>query len=140
VAFSAGKALVFKLDNAAGSLQTLTAYVKSCDFPVQDIDTLDTTVFGLSSRTYIVGLKSGKFTISGPQDPTMDAHLSGILSGLSAGGSCSFEIHPAGTASGAPKYTGECFLTSYKPAAQVDGLWEYSAEFTVTGDVTRGTN
>jgi len=138
MAYAAGKDTVFKLDNSGGTLQTLTAYVESLQAAVQKIALLETTTMGDSAKDFITGLKEGDFTISGPwEGATMDAHLGGLL-GNSA--TSSFEIHPAGTGSGLPKYTGECWLESYDISSTVDGLVEYTAKFVCSGAVTRGTN
>ena len=139
MAFVAGKGSVFKLDNGAGSIQDLSAYVDTMEF-TPTIDTLETTTFGDSAKDFIVGLKDGTFSVGGKWDATLDAHMNGIDDGLSAGGSVSYEIHPAGTASGTPKYTGECYLTSYTTSSDVACVVTWSAEFQATGTITRGTN
>ena len=51
----------------------------------------------------------------------------------------SFEYGPEGSTAGDAKYTGECIMTSYEKSGAVGDVVTYSAEFQVTGAVTRGT-
>jgi hypothetical protein len=134
MAFVHGKNAVFSIDNAATSLTDITAYVTGVDFP-RTADTAETSVFGVSSKTYVVGLKDATISIEGVWDPTVDAVLDGIL-GTVAG---SFEYGPEGDTAADIKYTGECICTAYSPPATISDAGKFSATFQVTGDVTRGT-
>jgi len=130
-----GRETVFKLDNSGGTLTDLSSYIDSCTL-TEDVDTPGTTTFGTSSKTYIVGLQDNKFSIGGPWDPTLDAHMNGVI-GQTA--SLSFEYGPEGSDSGDRKYTGECYVTSYKPDSSIGDATKWTADLQVTGDVTRGT-
>jgi len=132
MAFVHGKTAVFKIDNSAGSLQDISAYCDSVDFPMT-MDTAEVTTFGDSSKEYLAGLKDATISISGSWDATADA----ILAALTTAGT--FEYGPAGSASGAVKYTGEAILTGYTVNAPVGDKVSFSAEFQVTGAVTHTT-
>ncbi len=130
-----GKELVFKLDNGAGVITDLTSHVKSVDLP-QTIETSDETTAGNTAKVYIPGLTDAQLSINGPFSPAIDAHMDGIIGKVG-----SFEYSPEGTATGSPKKTGECILTSYNPSSSVSGgAVQYSAQFQVTGPVARGVN
>ncbi len=133
--FRHGKNASFKVDNSGGTLTNISDTLNSVTFP-REIETLETTSFGSSTRSYVVGFSDATISIEGSFDATVDAHLAGIL-GQEA--SVSFEYGPEGTASGAVKYTGEAFMTSYETSAGVGDIVTYSAEFQVTGAITRGT-
>ena len=90
----------------------------------------------MCSSDLIVGLTDSTISVSGTWDATVDAHLAGIL-GQAA--SVSFEYGPEGTTSTYIKYSGECYLTSYEKSGTVGDAVKFSAEFQVTGAVTRGT-
>lgn len=140
MAFGAGKSGVFQLDNGAGSLQTLSAYINKADISLT-IAMLDTTVFSLNAETVLPGLKAAdKIQISGPLDPTLHTHFGTIYNnggGLTTGnGSLSFVLGPMGSTTGNPKFSGECFLSKYAPSAEVKGLATWSVELTITGGVT----
>ena len=130
-----GKDTDWRLDNAAASLIDLSAYTDSVDFP-QEVDEAETSVFGLSSKAFIVGLQSTSISIGGPFDPTLDAHMNGIISTSATKG---FQYGPQGDTASQRKYTGECFLTRYNPNSGVGDAARWTAELRVTGDVTRGT-
>jgi hypothetical protein len=104
-------------------------------FP-QSVDTAETSTFGSSAKSYVVGLTDSTLSISGNFDATVDAHLAGVL-GQAA--SLSFEYGPEGSTAGQVKYTGECILTSYEKSGAIGDVVSYSAEFQVTGAITRGT-
>jgi len=133
--FTHGKATVFKVDNAAGSLTTISDVLTDVSFP-QTVETAETTSFGSNAKTYIVGLSDATISVSGNFDTTVDTHLSAVL-GQAA--SLAFEYGPEGSANGDAKYTGECLMTSYEKSGAVGDVVTFSAEFQVTGAVTRGT-
>lgn len=132
--FTHGKATVFKVDNSGGSLTDISNVLTDVSFP-QSVETAETSTFGASAKTYIVGLSDSTVSVSGNFDTTVDAHLSAVL-GQAA--SLSFEYGPEGSTAPNAKYTGECLLTSYEKSGAVGDVVTFSAEFQVTGAVTRG--
>lgn len=136
MAFVHGKDSVFKLDNSGGSLTDISAYVNNVDFP-QTADVAETSVLGATNKTYIVGLKDATLSVTGLWDSTADA-IFGAVVGQSS--TLSFEYSPEGTGSGNVKYTGEAICTGYTKTSAVADVVGYSAEFQVTGAVTRGTH
>lgn len=137
MAFQHGKSSYLNLDTTAagGSPTDVSAYVNNIDFP-QTTDTHETTSFGATAKTYLVGLKDATFSISGNWDPTMDGYLSTLLTPTA---STTFVIGPQGSTAAQIKYTGECWLTSYSVGDPVGDLVTYSADFQITGAVTRTT-
>ena len=133
--FRHGKSTVFKVDNAAGSLTDISNTLTDVGFP-QTVDTAETSTFGSSAKSYVVGLTDSTLSVSGNFDATVDAHLAGVL-GQAA--SLSFEYGPEGSTAGYVKYTGEAYLTSYEKSGAIGDVVSYSAEFQVTGAITRGT-
>ena len=133
--FRHGKSTVFKVDNSGGTLTDISNTLTDVSFP-QSVDTAETSAFGSSAKTYVVGLTDATISISGMFDATVDAHLNGIL-GQAA--TVSFEYGPEGSTSPNVKYTGEAILTSYEMSGAIGDMVSYSAEFQVSGAVTRGT-
>ena len=132
--FRHGKAASFKVDNAAGQLTNISDTLNSVSFP-REAETLETTSFGSSDRTYVVGFKNQTISVEGSFDATVDTHLAAVL-GQDA--TLSFEYGPEGTTSTFTKYTGECIMTSYETSAGIGDIVSFSAEFQITGAVTRG--
>lgn len=133
--FVAAKSAVFKLDNAAGTLTDISTYIDDAGFP-RTVDQPETTTFGKSSKTRIIALKDGSFSLKGPWDATLHTHMTGIY-GLSA--TVSFEYGPAGGTTGLPKATGEARLSQYAVSTGVAGRVEWTATLACDGDVTDGT-
>jgi hypothetical protein len=131
--FVHGKTADFRIDNSSGLLTDISAYCDNVDFPLT-ADIAEVTRFSDSSKGYIAGLKDATISISGSWDATADGVIAAIV-GLSG----SFQYGPAGTTNGNIKYTGECICTSYNVTAPVGDKVSFSAEFQVTGAVTRGT-
>ena len=131
--FRHGKSTVFKVDNSGGSLTDISNTLTDVSFP-RSVDTAETSAFGDSAKTYIVGLSDATVSVSGNYDATVDANLAGVL-GQAA--TLSFEYGPEGSTSTFVKYTGECILTSYEKSGAIGDVVTYSAEFQVTGAVTR---
>ena len=137
MAFVHGKSAVFKVDDSGGTLRDLSTYLNDIGFP-RDIEAAETTTFGVagSAKTYIVGLTDATISISGLFDATADGYLAGVIGHATA---LDFEYGPAGSDASNIKYTGTCFLTSYEVSASVGDTVQASADFQVTGQITRGT-
>lgn len=138
MAFVAAKSSVFKLDNAAGSLTDISAYVDSVGGIANTTDMLETTTFGSASKTFIGGLRNGDtISVSGKWDSTLNTQITALLGATT---SSTWEYHPAGTTAGLPKVSGECFVTSYEVSSAVADLVTFSMSLQITGAVTHGTN
>lgn len=135
MAFRHGKNAVFKLDNSAGSLTDISAYCDEVSLP-RSIETGETTVFGKTAKTYIVGLTDATLSVSGKWDSTVDAHLAGIL-GQDA--TVTFEYGPEGSSAGRIKYTGEAIVTSFEASSPVGDVVTFSLELQCSDTITRTT-
>ena len=133
--FRHGKSTVFKVDNNAGTLTDISNTLTDVSFP-QSVDTAETSAFGASAKAYIVGLTDATLSVSGNFDATVDAHLAAIVGKAD---SVSFEYGPEGSTATFVKYTGEALLTSYEKSGAIGDVVTYSAEFQLTGAITRGT-
>jgi|TARA_R100001230_G_C5629197_1_gene137213 hypothetical protein len=132
--FVHGKSVDFALDDTSGSSRNISDTLNSVDFP-EVTETADTTAFGSSSRSFIVGLESATISISGLWDSTVDGYMKGGTEPASR----SFIYGPAGSTGGNVKYTGEAIMTNYSISSPVGDVVTYSADLQVTGAVTRGT-
>lgn len=141
MAFSHGKSTVVSIDNAAGSLQNLSAYCNESSFPTE-VEASEVTVYGNGNKQYIPGLADSTFSCGGPFDPVLNTHMNGIRTGQIAGTveSVTIQWSPAGSGSGAPLYSGEGILTSYEPSSSVGDPNSWSAEFQMTGAITLSTH
>ncbi len=138
MAFVAAKNTAFKLDNAAGTLTDISAYIDSVGGIANTTDMAETTTFGATSKTFQGTLRNGDtISISGKWDSALNTQLVALL-GLAT--SSTFEYHPAGTTAGLPKVSGECFVASYEVSSAVADLVTFSASLQITGAVTWGTN
>lgn len=141
MAFIHGKKSKFSIDNAAGTLIDISAYCEEVTLS-NEIDTAETSTFGSTYKTYVTGLIGASLSVSGRFDAagatTVDSVLGGIL-GQEA--SLTFEYQPSNAAVSVtnPKYTGECICTSYEVSGGVGDMVGFSAEFQITGAVTRAT-
>ncbi|MBE3590009.1 MAG: hypothetical protein IMW98_08390 [Firmicutes bacterium] len=135
MAFSHGSTAVVKLGTASAPTTPtdISAYVTSAKLPIKG-DTAEVTTLGATAKSYIPGLLDATFSLEGKFDPTVDAQLAGIR-----GIAVAFEYGPQGSSTGSPKFTGTCILTQYEVDTAVDGEATWSAEFQVSGPVTRAT-
>lgn len=135
--FRHGKNAVFKVDNSGGTLTDISSALTDVSLP-RSIETAETTTFGVTggAKTYITGLNDATVSVSGRFDATVDAHLAGIL-GQDA--TVSFEYGPAGSTAGYVKFTGEAIMTKYDLSSPVGDVVSFSADFQVTGQITRAT-
>ena len=131
--FAHGKSTDFALDDTGGSSRNISNTLTDVSFP-QTIDTAETTAFGSSNKSYIVGLKDTTISVSGIWDATVDGYISGTEPA-----SRSFIYGPAGSTGGNVKYTGEAIMTNYAVNNPVGDVVTFSMDLQVTGSVTRGT-
>ena len=131
--FAHGKSTDFAIDDTGGSSRNISDTLTDVSFP-QTIDTAETTAFGSSNKSYIVGLKDTTISVSGIWDATVDGYLSGTEPA-----SRSFIYGPAGSTSGNVKYTGEAIMTNYSVSNPVGDVVTFSMDLQVTGAVTRTT-
>ena len=132
-----GKNQALKIDNSSGTATDLAAYLfgSGCDFGV-DVDSLETTTAGDSSKTYVPSLKNATFSVEMEHADTAVDHVWDLYTNSYTG---SIEFGPAGSTSTYNKYTMEAFVTSIGTSTPVAGLNTFTVEFQVTGDVTKGT-
>jgi hypothetical protein len=133
--FPHGKLTVVKIDNAAGALQNLSTYINSSSLQ-RMVETLETTCFSATDKTFIVGFKEAKIPVGGNWDPTLDAHMEGIL----AKETVSVELYPEGEGTGKKYYTCEAILISYEASMGISQVTTWSGELQVTGAVTLNTD
>lgn len=136
MAFLTGKSAYFNLDTSGGTPTDLSAYTNSID-PSETLETGETTCFGKSAKTYVASLKDATFSVSGPWDPTLEAHMDAILTSHPA--SLTFVLGPQGSTSTQRRISGECLLTSYSGQIPVGDVITWTADFQVTDTVTRDT-
>jgi predicted secreted protein len=132
--FVHGKSTNFTLDDTAGSVRDISNTVTSVDFP-ETLDTAETTAFGSSAKSYIVGLTDATISVSGIWDATVDGYIAGGAEPASR----SFVFGPAGSTASNIKYTGEAIVTSYSISNPVGDVVTYSLDLQVTGAITRTT-
>lgn len=142
MAFTHGKKSKFEIDNSAGTPVDISAYCDEVSLS-RDIETAETTTFGDNAKEYIIGLTDATISVSGKFDAagasTVDAVLAGLL-GQEA--SATFAYTPGGgsPSSSNPKYTGECYVTSYEVSGSVGDVTTFSASLQCTGAITRTTS
>jgi hypothetical protein len=112
-----------------------SSYVKTIDFKrVQDI--LDTTPFGVTARTYAVGLMDGEFSVEYFWDTTIDTHMQALLGYTTA---VEWIFGPDGTTAGKAKFTGTAFLKDISLPSTVGEVKTFTCTFQCTGAITRTT-
>ena len=131
--FYHGKSTNFSLDDTGGTSRDISDVLVSVDFP-EIVETAETTAFGSTSKSYIVGLRDATISVSGIWDSTVDGYIIGTEPATRT-----FIFGPAGSTSGYVKYTGECILTNYSVSSPVGDVVTFSLDLQCTGGVTRTT-
>lgn len=139
-AFIHSKLSKFSIDTAG---DVLTDISDSCDevgFP-EELELVETTTFGSTSKTYMSGYADGKVTISGNWNRTLHTHLSALKTAFRNGTitSASVQYGPEGTDSGDIKITCEVVMVNYDKTSSAKDQVKFSAEFQITGVVTETT-
>jgi hypothetical protein len=140
MAFGPGRLGIFKIDNGAGTLTDISAYLFKVEAPFT-VTLDDTTTFGATAETELPTIRNGdKLKFTGYLDPVPHVQLGTIYNnggGLTGTNlSLSVEYGPMGSATGNPKFTFECFLNSYKTTVEVKQVPGFEGEVTVTAGAT----
>ena len=122
-------------------MRTLSNFLNSIDFP-ETVDTAETSGFGDTDKSYVVGLRGHTIKLAGNWDGAANGpdDVFGNLAGQGAAGTIlsAFVFGPAGNATGNVKYSGNALVTSYGVNSPIGGAVTFSADLLVTGAVTRG--
>ena len=131
---SHGKNAVVQLDNGAGALTPITAYLSKSSLERMR-ETAETTVFGLNDKTYIAGVKDATFSAEGNFDGALDLILNDDLGDNVNTKTLQFD--PQGSTSGLPRYSMECWVGKYSIDTDTGDKGTCSFEIQCTGPITR---
>ena len=132
-----GKDAVFSVDDSGGSLRNISAHVNNVSGLPGARQLSEVTAFGDGGVKNIPGLANVTFTVSGVFDNTATTGSYTVLNSLRTSTATStFEYGPAGSAGGAPKLTGEAWMSEFTVDASVSDAVPFSATFQVDGLVT----
>lgn len=106
----------------------------------RSVDTAETTVFGLSAKTFLPGLADGTFSGSGFYDKTSTTGSMAIMEAVYSGGAAvTCQYRPAGGGSGEYSYAFSAILTSWDITSSLGDAVGVSFSMQVTGAVTPTT-
>lgn len=131
-----GKQAVVQLDNGAGTLTAITAFLSKASLERMR-ETAETTVFGLNDKTYVAGMKDATFSGEGNFDGALDLILSDDIGDNAA--TKTLQYDPQGSTAGLPRYSVECWVTKYSIDTDTGEKGSCSFELQCTGVVTRTT-
>lgn len=134
MSFVHGKDAVFSLDDSGGTLRSVKIYLNSVSGLPGARALSEVTAFGDQGTKSIPSLANVQFSIGGHYDATATTGISTVLNGLrTATATSSFEYGPAGSATGALKILGECWMTELTYDATVSDRVPVAASFQVDG-------
>lgn len=116
----------------------LSDYCDSADLSI-DVDTADTSTFGLTWKTAITGMAGASVDLSGNYDPTATVGPAAVLTGLIGDDPFAVTVYPGGNITGQASRAFSAILTSYKESSPVGDKVTFSASLLVTGPVTFAT-
>ena len=130
----------FAFTDTGANLRFVTQKCNNVDFP-RPVDLIDVTPFNSTNRTkqYVNGNADATVSISGFWDATVDGYLAGIVAHTSASQVRYYPGSTSTTDTNFIQYKANAFLSSYSVSAAVDGANEFSADFQLTGTITRTT-
>lgn len=139
MSFVHGKDAVFSLDDSGGTLRAVKVYLNSVTGLPGARQLSEVTAFGDQGVRNIPSLANVPFSIAGHYDATATVGISTVLNGLrTTTATSSFEYGPAGSASGALKVSGECWMTDLAYDATVSDRVPIAASFQIDGVPTLG--
>jgi hypothetical protein len=122
--------------STGGAQKLLNPWIKKMTFP-HNSDVHDVTTFGNRDKLFLATLRHATIAVEGIYATTPDAILAGILNTSQA-----FALYPGTTAPVAgkySKYTGTAICTKYEIVSDVSAAVVFTADFQLSGLITRST-
>lgn len=114
----------------------LSAYGTTLELSI-DVDTADSTTFGSTWKSSIIGTAGAKMTFSGNYDGTVTVGPSSAFMIMIAAGVAVAVVHkPGGTLAGQRTNSFNANITSFSESSPVGGIITFKGEVEATGAVT----
>jgi hypothetical protein len=106
-----------------------------------DVNIVEVTSFADAASTYVEGLPNSTYSVSGAYDPAASQGDAVIFTAIGGGtNTASFETTGAAAGTNSPVYSGSAFVQSYSITSEVGGATTYTADFQVSGALTRAVS
>ena len=139
MAFFDSRVSRFLLFDAGGASRDLSPFVTDVRGLPGDRTLNEVTALGDSGARFIPGIEDVTFLLSGIFDDRATTGPDTVLGPLRAHSSpVRFEYGPRGAATGSVKYSGSCWVASYRLRSRVGSRVEWAAALQVDGVVSRG--
>lgn len=129
-AFKNWKDFQFKIDNASAAITDISAYCNQASLQAAQ-EVLEQTPFGVGNRTYDPGAAGATININGWINSTTEAIFAPLQ------GNRTSITKTAGLNNGIKWQNGEFWPTNVQITGNVPALQVWSADFTLTGAITR---
>lgn len=104
-----------------------------------DVDTAETSTFGVNDKTFLAGLIGHTLSVSGNYDPTVTTGPGAVFEGLLGAAAVTVVYEPGGNTTGQRRHTFSAIVTNYTETAAVSDVVKFSAELLVSGASTNIT-
>ena len=106
-----------------------------------DVNLVEVTAFGDAATTFVEGLPTSNYSVTGSFDPAASQGDATIFTRIGSGAAtASFETTGATAGTNAPVYSGSAFVSSYSITSDVGGSTSYTADFQVSGALSRAVS
>lgn len=116
----------------------LSEFCDSADISI-DVDTAETSTFGKSWKTHVVGQAGSNVELAGNYDPTESTGPAAVLTALIGEDPFAVVLYPGGNSSGQISHTLSGSLTAYSESSTVGDKVTFSATILADGEVTTAT-
>lgn len=130
----------FIINDARGAARDLSAFVTHLSGLPGTRALTEVTALSDSGRKFIPGAEEAAIAVRGAFDGSRTSGPDAVLGALRTHpAAVDFTYAPSGTAKGAVKYSGKCWVESYEVSSEAGRRVEFSARLKVDGNVERGT-
>ena len=129
----------FIIDDARGTERDLSAFVTHVSGLPGRRALREVTALSDSGRKFVPGAEEAAILVRGVFDGARASGPDAVLGALRThGAAVNFTYAPRGTAKGAVKYSGKCWVESYEVSSEAGRRVEFAARLRVDGNVERG--
>ena len=128
------------IDDTGGTQRDLSLYITEVSGLLGDRLLRELTGLSDSGAVFLPSVENWRVSVRGLFDDTASSRPDAVLGPLRTHSTTvDFEYEPEGTASGAVKYSGTCWVRNYELRSRVGRLVAWQASIQVEGTVARGT-
>lgn len=105
----------------------------------RNVDSMETSTFTATDKSFLPGLKGGQLTLAGAYDPTVTTGPAAVLEGLLGSNPVAILAYPGGNITGQRSHSFTAMVTNYSESSSMADNVTFACTLLISGAVTSVT-